>query len=341
MRARALLAVAALGCGGAGAKAPAAETPLALAPAVDLAPAAALSTLVLVRPKEIYADATLLPALTLGLPDDQVATFASRHGGVDPRQLDEIVVAAYPHATLLLGRGVIDPRKVEASFSDHSLGVDGRAVDHAAGPLTTITRLWADVPNGAGPTQHEQLVLMGHEVVGLEIDEQPPVEGKPTVGPARAAELFALRKLAKARPALAAPPLESAAKVLGDAPVLVMFPGPFEGQAASALGGLLRAATAVGMAAKPDGAGTVRIKITVLGAFGDKAPQAADKLSAATDMVAASSLGRLAGLDHPKRPFQARSTPESATVEGAVDALALARGVLAATSAQISEIMQY
>jgi hypothetical protein len=341
LRARSLLALAALGCGGAGAKAPVVETPLSLSPVVDLAPAAAVVTLVVARPKELYADATMLPALGLALPDDEVASFASRHGGVDPRQLDEIVVGTYPHATLVLAHGVVDPARVEASFAQHSLGIDGRAIDHAGGPLTTITRAWGDVPNGAGPTEHEQMVTFGHEALALEIDDQAPVDGKPMVGPARAAELFALRKLAKAKPALAAPPLTSAAKVLGDAPIRVLFPGPFEGQWATALGGLLRAATAVGVAATPDGAGSLRIRVAVLGGFGDKGPQAAEKLGAAVDMVASSSLGRLAGLDHPTGAFHAEGTAESATLEGRVDALAMARGIRAATSAQISEMMKY
>lgn len=331
----------ALACGAPAAPKPAPEPPLPLAPITSLVPAAALRSLVVVRPKELYAHADLAPALSTLLPEDETLAFASRHGSIDPRQLDEIAVAAYPRATLVLARGVVDPARIEKSFSDRSLGIDGRAVDHAGDARTTLTRFWGEVSSGSGPTEHEEVATFGREAIGLEIGGERGTDGKPALGPLRASELFALRKLAKAKPALATTPLDAASGVLGDAPIRVFFAGPFEGEWASALGGLLRVATAVALAATPDGHAGFRVTAAILGAFGEQGPEAAQRLSAVVDVIAASAIGKLMGLDHPTAPFQARNTAEAAILEGSVDALSVARGARAVSGAQVAEIMKY
>lgn len=333
-----LLAAALVASCGGPPKPPPAEPPLAIAPLADIVPSAGLQTLVLVKPKALYAQTDLRPAIDELLPEEDMLAFATRHGSVDPRQLDEVAVGIYPHTTLVLGSGVVDPTRVEQAFGARTLGIDGRKIDHAGSALTTVTRAWAEAAVVGSPNHHEELVTFGRSAVGWQIDDPPSTPSQ--IGPLRASELFALKKLAKSRPALAAPPLDSAASTFGDAPVRMFFLGPFEGEWATAMGGLLRAATAVGASATSDGSGNLRVTVGVFGAFGDKAPQAAERLAGVVDVLGQSALGKLAGLDHPVSPFQARSTPDSAVIEGRIDARQLVRGVRAATGAQIAEIMK-
>jgi len=324
-------------CGGTAPKAPPPEPPLAIAPLTSIVPAAGLETLVVVEPKSLWSKTELRQALDALVPEDQVLAFATRHGSVDPRQLDEIAVATYARATLVLGRGVFEPARLEQAFTRLMLGIDGRQIDHAGDALTNITRTWGEVAGIGEPNRHEELATFGRTVVGWELDEPSTT---PQLGPLRASELFARHKLAKARPALDAPPLDVVSATLGAAPIRVFFAGPFAGEWSTAMSGLLRAATAVGGSASSDGQGNLEITVAVFGAFGEKSPQAADRLAAFVEVIGESALGKLAGLDHPTASFQAKSTPDSASVHGRVNAVRLVQGLRAATGAQITEIMQ-
>ena len=338
----AAVAVAALpGCAASVAKAP--ETPLPLSPVVALAPAAGLESIAVVCPKELYADASLLPALQALLPPSDAAALARRHGGADLRELDELVFASYPHATLVLARGVFDPAKIEATFSRRAINIEGRAIDHAGGALSTITRVWGEFSSvAAGPNAREQLAIFGLQAVAIERDDVTSSEAPtPMVGPLRAAELFALRKLAKAKPALAAPPLAAANAAAGEGAVKFMLPGPFSGQLAGAMGGMLSAATAIAAVARPSGGGHVKVRVVITGAFGDQAPRAAEKVAALADLIASSAMGRLAGLDHPVAARTTMSEPESVTLDCELDALALVRGLRAAAGASVEEVLGY
>ncbi len=342
-----LLALFPFACGGTPTTPKATETAIALPATVDLAPAAGLSTLVEVHPKALLAHAELLPVLDVLYPDDSFRTFATRHGGVDPRQLDDIVVATYPRATLVLARGVLDPAKEEASFGRRAMSVDARFVDHRGGPLSTVIRLRGTMTDG-----REELVLFGHQAAALDLLPAPKDPSAPwAAGPVRAAELFALHRLKKARPVLRTPPLQSASALLGPAPVRIFFAGPFEGDAQEGLAGLLKAATAVGIAVRPAGddrehasdepGAALDVTVTLLGAWGNDAKTAGDCFAAALNTIAHSGLGRLSGVDRPRRGPDLHTSPEALTVTLTVDALELVRGVRAATSAQIQEIMSY
>jgi hypothetical protein len=309
--------------------------PLHLSPLEDLAPAAGLSWIVTARPREIAARPELAPALNMLAPAHKIAAFAERNGGVSPLDLDELVVATFTATTLYLARGAIDPARIEASFRTRAEAVDGRAIDRAAGPASTI-RLW-----GTMHGDREQLVLFGRDALGLEIGR---------FGPLRAAELFAEARLKKASPALRAVPLARAAELLrtpaGDAPLRGFAPGPFEGETARALAGLVGASTAVAIAARPivreDKTVALEITLVLTGAWKDDASAAAEKLRAAVDTLGATPLGHLTRLDHPLAEPRIEPLPDALRLTLQLDALALARGLNAAFGdAEISEIMSY
>jgi hypothetical protein len=179
----------------------------------------------------------------------------------------------------------------------------------------------------------QQLLVFGNEAVALE-------EGRPSQ--LRAAEAFAFGKLKKAPPALKGAALTRAAEVLdGDAPVRVFAAGPFEGETANGLGGLLRAATAAGASAKWAGTGSnILVRVVLTGAWGDNAPAAVERLAAAAHVLSESPIGHLLGLHRPVREPAVHVEADALVLDATLDGDALARGIHDAVDAEVAEIMR-
>ena len=129
--------------------------------------------------------------------------------------------------------------------------------------------------------------------------------------------------------------------MVGDAPLRAFAPGPFEGEIAQGLGGLMRASTAVGVSMKFAGApAKLAIRIVLTGAWGKDAPAAAERLAAAVHVVSESPFGRLLGLDHPVVSPEVHAMDEALVIEVTIDGAVLARGLHDALDAEISEIMR-
>ena len=313
---------------------PPAEKPIDLPPLVGLVPAAGLDSLVDARPRELLAHPELLPLVTQVIPEAQLRTFANRHAGVDPLKIEELTVATYAQSTLYLASGDFDGARVEQAFRDRTLTVTGRFVDKPGGPLSSITRLEGDA---AG--DHVAMATFGRRAIAI---ESHAVAGR--VGPLRVSELFALHKLQRSHPALETAPLDAASAALGDAPVRIFFPGPFEGESAKGLAGLLRAATAVAIAVRFDDDRSERTKLDVtidlLGAWNDDAQSAGQRFAAAIESISRSDLGRLCGLHEPIRGPILKTSPTVLSLFAVIDAAKLASGARAATGSQIDEIMK-
>jgi len=312
----------AAGCGagdGSRAEAPHAE-PWKLEPLVGLAPAAGLVWLVDVRLHELLAVPALAAATELVVPAARLDAFAERHGGVDLRRVSELVVADYDGSTLALARTDVQPARVEAAFAARAIAVEGRAVEGG------VTRFWGSIGR-----EREQVAVFGARAVGLE---------RGRFGPLRAAIYFALGKLKRAQPALAADPLARAAALLGDAPARAFAPGPFTGAWGAGLGGILAGTTAVAISATPS-AGAVAFRVLLTGAWGADAAAAAARLASSFQLLANDALGRLLGVDHPREEPKVSGDAEALRLEVVVDADVLFRGLHAATDARIGEIMTY
>lgn len=327
-RAAAALALACLfGCG---AKAPPAAppeppaTPLHLSPACDLVPAAGLSWVVEASPRAIAQADDLIPAIATIVPESRLQLFAASHGGVDPRQVEDLCIARYGATTLTVARTPIDPARVAKAFDDRSTKAVVRAKLVARPAVVRLAGERAGEP--------ERLVLFGREALAFE-------EGR--AGPLRAAEAFALGKLRRAAPALRGAALAHAAHVAGDAPLRAFAPGPFEGEAARGLGGLLRATTAVAVAATPvRGTPAIAVRLVLTGGWGEDASAASERLAAAAHVLAESGVGKLFGLDRPLEGPRVRTTRDALVLEVTLDAAALARGMHDALDAEIHEIMR-
>ena len=298
--------------------------PLHLGSACELAPSAGVEWVVDAKPRALAEIPDLIPVIALVVPEGRFATFAASHGGMDVRQITDLCVAKYRDSVLTVARAPLDPVRVENAFSDRVTHPGGRSVD-VVNPR--VVRVWGEV-NG----EAQQLVLFAREVVALE-------QGR--AGPVRAAESFALGKLRRASPVLRGPAVATAVQLIGDAPVRAFAAGPFDGELAQGLGGLMRASTAVGVSVKFVGApAQVAMRIVLTGAWGKDARAAADRLAAAVNVVAESPFGRLLGLNHPLAGPQVRGEDDALFVEITLDAAAVARGLHDALDAEIGDIMR-
>lgn len=331
MRARALAFALALAACGAPPKTPPSLPPLHLAPTTDLAPAAELVWLVDVKPRAIFAHVDTAAALAQLLPDADARRFAADNAHVDPRELEEVVLAKYPETTLTLARGTFDPTAVEKAFTA-TLDVEGRGVDRTGDALGTIVRTWGTTPGG----ERTQAAMLGREVVVVE-------RGK--FGPLRTAELFAEEKLKRASPALRAEPLVQAGDRFATAPFVAYAPGPFDETWKHAAGGLLAAATAIALAVVPvssdrghDGDRLV-VTLALYGAWGNDADAAATRLAATWHLLQESAIGKLCGVDHPADGPHLRMAATEIGLELTIDANAFFRGLHAATGADVSEFL--
>jgi hypothetical protein len=310
-------------CGGRAAPPPASppRTKLKIEPLTDLVPAAGLVWMLDLQPQELMLSDALRPALAEVVPDPGFKAFAARHGGIDPRAAKALVVASYPDTMLAMAETPVDPARVEAAFAARTLAVEGRAVEGDA------IRTWGTVSNS-----REQVAILGHDAVAIETGR---------LGPLRAVLAFAEDKLHRSQPALRAEPLARAASLLAGAPARAFAPGPFEGEWASGLGGLLRATTAAAAGAWPMGKGSLFFRVFLLGAWGEDAPAAADRLRAAFELLANDPLGKLIGADRPTDGPRAGGNSVAIGLEVTFDALTLARGLRAATAGTVAEIMRF
>lgn len=329
MRARGASALAfAAALGGCGSRSPLPPpapppVPLHLESACALAPSAGIEWIVSATPRALAELPDLIPVIALVVPESRFDSFTATHGGIDMRQIQELCVAKYRRTLLSIARTAMDPARVERAFQERVTNRGGRQIDVANPP---VVRIWGEV-NG----EAQQVVLFGREVAALE-------QGRP--GPVRAAEAFALGKLRRASPALEGT-LARVVALVGDAPVRLFAPGPFDGEGGQGLGGLLRASTAIGASARLAGApAKIAVRIVLTGAWGKDGPAAASVLAAAANVIAQSPLGRLLGLDHPLVSPQVRAIADALVLEATLDGSRLGVGLHDALDADIADIMR-
>jgi hypothetical protein len=296
--------------------------PLKVDPVIDLVPAAGLLWMVEARPREILKDATLGPAVATIIPGWRFDVFAQHHGGIDLRAAEELVIGAYPQATLALARVGFDPARVTAAFGTRVLRVEGRAVERGG-----VTRIWGSISGG-----REQVALLARDAVVFERGQ---------LGPLQAAVYFAQGRLKRSLPVLRAEPLVTAAALAGDAPLRMFAPGPFQGDWARGLAGLLRATTAVAASLRPMPNGAIGLRVLLMGGWGEDASAAAERLRSAYGILAEDPLGQLTGMDRPVDGPSVSADAAALTLEVTLEAAVLGRGLHVATGASLEEIMAY
>ena len=335
------------GCGpGPGPVAPAGPPlpPLRTAPLSDLVPAAGLRWVLLASPRDLLGVPWIPPLVDVAVSGARFDRF-TKSTGIDLRAIPEAVVtsntspaaasppavappaAAPPSAdevTFYLVRHGSDAALVERSFRARLTSGEKRSVDRP-----DLVRVSGKI-GGATHTA----VFLGPEVAGFQDG------GSTSRGPARIAALYAEGKLQKAVPALAGEPLRSLAARLGKAELLAFAPGPFEGDVARGLRGLLGAATAVGAALRPTLRQSFQVTIAVAGDFSTSAAPAPQELRAAWNELAASFLGHLLGLDAPVAPALVMPAPDVLLLSVELSGRLLAEGLAKATASRVEDIFR-
>lgn len=318
-----LLPLALLGCRGKDSATPAAEAPLPFSSVLECVSGAGLVHLVSVKPRTLFEASELSVPLAKLFSNERLTRFSAATGGIDIRSVKEAVVATYRDSRLVLARTVVDPTKVERAFTEAATTVDARAVDYEQPPFV---RIFGTLPEGRA-----QLVIAGHEAVFFETGR---------FGPLRAAEAFALKKLKRTQPALAKDPLSRTAEVVGDGEVRAFAPGPFEGEWASGLAGLLGVSTSCGASGRLVGK-SLHVTVALTGGFGDGADKAKERLAAAIGTLGFSAIGRLLGLDKTLESPRTEAFPDAVVWRASYDAPLLLEGLYAAVGANVDEMMKF
>lgn len=225
---------------------------------------------------------------------------------------------------LYLVRHASDATAIERLFRARLVAKEHRAVDRR-----DVVRV-----SGTVGTTKQTLVVLGRDVVGFQHG------GSASRGPARVASLYAAQALKRSPTALGVEPLAGLAKRLGSAPAVGLAPGPFEGELARGGRGLLAGATGIGVAARPSAREGIGLTVAVAGDFATRGDAAAERLVAAWDELATSSFGHLLGLDRPVQAPLPTHGKDAVAIAVELDPKTLARGLRAATSARIDEIMR-
>jgi hypothetical protein len=296
---------------------------LHLTPVVDLVPAAGLTWLVEARPEDLWSDPVTRRVASLLIQAGRFDAFAAGHGGVDLRQARELVVGSFDASTVALVAAPVQADRLVAAFVARNPTIDGRSADRG------VTRVWGRRGDG---TVGEELVVFDGQAAGWE-------RGRCHV--LRAATLFAEGRLHRAMPALRAEPLATAAMAIGEAPLRAFAPGPFDGEIAKGLGGLLRAATAVAASVRSRSDDELVFSFALIGAWGHDLAGAADRLSAVFETLAVDPLGRLIGADRAIAGPHTWLDAGTLRLEVTLSADGVARGLHDATEATVDEMMAY
>ncbi len=328
----ALGAVLGAGCGGTNAStnrpvAPALP-PLKIASVADLLPVARLRWVIVARPRELAATPFLIPGINRVVSEASFARFAEA-SGLDLRQLTEAAVATYASedgqdVTAYVVRHNVAPAVVERAFRARLVGGEHRILDRA-----DVVRF-----SGKFGTSTKTLALLGSDVAVFQDG------GSMGRGPARIATLYALDRLKKSPTLFAEEPLKGLAARFGPAPARAFALGPFEGELARGARGLLAGATGIGAAARPSARDRIALSIAVAGDFSKSGQAASKELAEAWNDVANESFGHLLGLDAPLEKPLATFSDDAVALALELDPDKLAKGLAAATSERIDQIMK-
>jgi len=121
---------------------------------------------------------------------------------------------------------------------------------------------------------------------------------------------------------------------------MALAPGPFEGDVARGLRGLLGAATAIGAVARPSARQGILLSVAVAGDFSTSAGPASKELLAAWTDLATSGFGHMLGLDAPVEAPTVTFAPDAVALTVELSGKALAEGLAKATASRVEDIFR-
>lgn len=292
--------------------------PLHLSPLADLIAAAGVDLFGSARFAELLAHPAVRRPFDRLFPPDRVAALHDLVG-FDPSKADEGVLALMADTTVYAFAIAHERKAVEDAFrkrvpTEITVTVESPQVTRYTGVIGHTKRGIVDL--------EEQVVVID---VGGDLY-------------ARAAAELAQGKLKRSKPVLAVEPFATLAQRLGDAPFRVLIPNGGKAVWSDGAHGVLPHADAIGLAARPVDAGAA-VTLIATGDFGD-GDEGPKRLEATAKDLQASSIGRLMGLDRPRKPFAFSGDRTTLRAEGTVDLDILADGLRAATGATMREIFE-
>jgi hypothetical protein len=259
---------------------------------------------------------------------DERLQLLSRHTGIDLRKSPELIVAMHrqqqEEVVAYAVRHANDALAVERKFRKRLNGPIERAqLGHQ------LSGVWGHVG-----TQSRALASIGRNVALFQYG------GNRRRGQARIALLYAQGKLKRFPRLLEAQAFSSARRALEDAPALFAMVGPFEGDYASAVRGLLAQASALLVALQPDARGGLLLQVRLVGDFSQATPLAKRLLHLSWNDLATSDLGHLLGLQRSKDGPQIEWSNGTLGLRCRLNGRAFLRGLADITAASIQNIMK-
>lgn len=276
--------------------------------------AAGLRWLIVGQPRRVAHQRGVAEALAPVLPMAGVRAFAES-SGVDLKELTQGAIAGYDFATLYVAR-VDDTRTVRARFLERLL--HGPKVSR---PYPKLYRASGII----GETPQTYVEVEGHLVAFAVGDPMP----------ALAVEGYARGKLKRSPAAMEGAALRSLRDWATDAPVRAFALGPFETTPARSVHGLLRFASAVGLAVWLSER-TVRALVSLSGSYPEGSLRSLER--SFEDLVK-SRLGALLGLDSATSPTY-RKLPGRLELEVHLQLAPLVAGLHALVSANAGAIFR-
>jgi len=284
----------------------------------DFAPAAGLRWFLVGRPARIASNPDLSRALSSVLPPVRLDAYAASTGA-DLRLMPQAAVGGYDFGTLYLAEvAAVDGARVRDHFASRLR--DGGIVKQPRPGLFRLSGTDGDVPRA--------LVSVEDRLVAA-------VTGDLTL--ARIVVAYAEERL-RSPTALRGAALSTLPAEPDGALATFYAPGPFEGAWATAASGLLSSAFAVSIAAEARSSELLGFTVTLAGDWSTAGPEPAQVLERNWVLLANSSTGRLLALDQARNLKSTRHL-QYLTLSMEIPMLELARGVRAATSANIREIL--
>jgi hypothetical protein len=283
---------------------------------LEYVPSAGLRWLLVARPAKIAQDPALSTALAGLVPPERLEAYR-RSTGVDLAKLLSATAAGYELGILYVA---------ELPSSDTSVIRERFASRLTHGGIVKQAR--PDVYRVSGTEDDTPLAL-------VTVDNRLVAYARGDLTLARIVEAYAARKL-KSPPALRGAALSSFAAPADDVTVAFYAPGPFTEPSPATAPRLLGASTGLAVMIKSPSGAALPVTATLAGDWSD-APDARDELLRLWSHLAASSTGRLLGLDAAKN---AKATGNRSQLQLSVE-LELPRlieGLRALTSANVQEI---
>jgi hypothetical protein len=280
--------------------------------------AAGLRWLVLVKPKQIFAEPELARAIEQIVPGPRFQAFAEA-SGVDLHAVPEAAIAGGAYSTLYVAELPHGAAALaRARFSERLLS--GALTKHTHPGLYRITGVIGQTP--------ETLVSVDERLLAVAVGD--PVQAK-------VVEAYAEQRLKNSPTALRGAALSSLPDLAAGNAAVLYAPGPFADEWQRAANGLLESTVALGIGARPIGNGKLATTIHLAGEWQSAASDAGSRLAAAWASFARSTSGHLFELNE---AAEVRATPELLTLYVELDLAGIVRGLKASVLRDVSEILR-